>query len=341
MIKVGTLLSLLCLLDQDPSETNQLIKSLSSDSSEARDKAQDRLVQLGSSALPALREAVSTSKDPETVSRAKDAIEDIERLENEQRHDDQEKTRLLAKRKTAPDAEEAKLPNHGGTEAAVFGFFPRVFKGGIAVKSWATDYLSPGNVGHISFDIDSVTNVDGKLLEVERCGLCSPAQVYAKDASGPIRVRVKGKHLWFSPYQVEFENPKQGDRKKIGNFILIVDWPVLKIRSRKGWPEEVGNLFETKFTYELKNGEPQTFMGARTGAGGGGSSSTRWPDSWCQCKDGPKPMVEKPKLELHQEFAASPRGNAPAIEKVSRILYVFLKPVEEPFDFTAEVTPKK
>jgi len=340
MLRIGALLFLLCLPTQDPAETGPLIKALASDSSEERDKALDRLVELGPAVLPSLRSAVSSSKDREAVARAKVAIEDIERLERERRHDADQKALLVAKRRDADDIADEKRPNWAATSGAKFHFITRLFKGGLVVKSWHANYLSrvPEDV---SFDIVSITDAAGKDLVVERCGLCSPYQVYAKDAVGPVRVRLKGTHLWFSPYEVEFENPKMGDQKKVGDFTLEVAWPDLKLKSRKGWPATVGQRLEKTFVYELKNGEPLSLMGARTGPGGFGSSSSTWANSWCQCKDGPKPMTEKPKPDLVREFSAERRGGSAPLERVAKIRYVFLKPIDEPFDFTTEITYQK
>src|SRR5579859_2809207 len=99
MLKCGAFLFLFGLISQDPAETDRLIKALASDSVEARDKALDRLVELGPAALPALRTVASSSKDLEIAARAKDAIEEIDRSEEERRHDADQKALLLAKRR--------------------------------------------------------------------------------------------------------------------------------------------------------------------------------------------------------------------------------------------------
>ena len=52
-------------------------------------------------------------------------------------------------------------------------------------------------------------------------------------------------------------------------------------------------------------------------------------------------MIEKPKPELLREFSAERSGGSTSLEKVAKIRYVFLKPIDEPFDFTTEITHLK
>src|SRR5581483_8612480 len=178
MLNFCALLLLFGLVCQDPAETDRLIKALASDSVDARDKALDRLVELGPAAVPALRTVASGSKDLEIAARAKVAIEEIDRLEGERQHDADQKALLLAKRRDADDIADKKKPNWAATGGAQFHFITRLFKGGFVVKSWHHNYLSRVEED-VSFDVVSITDAAGKDLVVERCGLCSPYQIYA------------------------------------------------------------------------------------------------------------------------------------------------------------------
>jgi hypothetical protein len=332
---------------QDSSEIDRLVVSLGSDSVEVRGNAQDRLIELGVTAVPALEKCFAVA-EPEVRARAKAVMAEIERLERDRRHDETERKRLLEAHRKQDD--EKKDPHLDGAApgGARFQFLVRRFGDGFTVQTFTTNHLVEDayhhrHPGRVDFDVVEIMDKDGRPLKIERCGDCSPKIVFAGSASAPIRVHIKGVQLWFSPHEVDFSNPQNGERKQVGEFTFEVDWPVLKLTSRRPWPKDVLDEAGAEFTYEVKpevEGSPPIFGGVGPGGGGGGRYGGQ-KKYWCQCDDGPKPVPEKAKPELLKAYQVSNRADKNhRLNQVAKIQYLFLRPIEEPFDFTVELSPK-
>lgn len=339
MLRVAILSAVLAVpAFQDSSELDRLIASLASDSMEAREKAVDRLVELGPGSLPALRKAAG-SGDPEVRARAMAAINDIERLERERLHDVSEKERLLGKRREESDQKAEKEPGALFTGAARFELSTRPFHGNVVLYTFAVNYMYVEQRWEdIPFDVVEVKDKDGKLLDLERCGRCSPGTILVRNAAGPLRAHVKGTQRWYSEYQVEFKDPRNGDRKSVGEFSIQVEWPNLKVTSRRGWPKDVMGRVGSHFSFDVHEGVLQPIgilVGGGNGGHFGGVFSSQW---WCACKGGPSPVKEKPKPELIRTFDVL-GGDGYTLDQVKSITYSFFKPMEEPVEFTVEVPP--
>lgn len=331
------------ILQDQTAEIERLIAALSEESVEARVEAEERLIELGSKALPALRKVAAGAGD-ETRARAVGAITEIVRLEEERIRDEAEKARLIQANRTKEDEAREKEPGQTVAGGSRFGLWTRPYKGGLVLRTHVADYLrqdahrwlSLARTRDIAFDVVSVTGGDGKELALERCGRCSPESIYVRDTAGPLRVRAKGKRLWFSAYEIEFPDPKNGDRKKVGHFTIGVEWPKLKVTSRREWPKDVMERVGKDFTFELK---PEalfkpSFDVIGGGAGGGGRYGTV--RGWCSCPKGPQPVVPGPKPEMVREVYAEHGVGRYRLENVAKINYWFYKPIEAPFDFTVE-----
>jgi hypothetical protein len=344
-----TLLLLALLLGaQEPADVDRLIKTLGSDSASARDQAQDQLVALGEKALPALRKALEAG-DPETRQRAKAAIDDVERLEAEKIHDLQERETLRGESNWARDKDRKETVwQFAWTDGAAFRFGTTPWKGGLVLSTHFSNYLSKSyedGLRDLQFEIVGVSDKDGKPLTVDRCGQCSPYDVYAKGTVGPIRPHLKGTQLWFSPYVLEFVAPKDGDRKKVGDLAVEVAWPTIKVTARRPMFKKILDRVCTSFSYEVNPGvsRPSRLfdsMGVRAGGGGGRNGGAGKGDDWCHCKGGPQPLAENLTPELSTELIVKKGGRLPPLSDVAKIKVWFQKPIEESFDLTPEIVSK-
>jgi hypothetical protein len=233
-------LVLVFLLSQSPAaEIESLVRDLGDDLIEVRERAHARISALGAPGIPALRKAL-TSPDAEVRLRAAMLLEVVEREDREHAHDTEQKLELLKLRR---DVKAEGKPGSGATEGARFDLEATPFDGGWIVSSRSTDYLvrrhdeGPGR-GRLRFDIGGISDADGKNLIVERCGRCSPAKVFVKAPPGPLKVRLTGHQVWFSPYDLEFQDPSDGQRKRVGDFTIEVAWPALRVKSGREFPEE-------------------------------------------------------------------------------------------------------
>jgi hypothetical protein len=323
-------------LVQDPPEWERLISSLGSESAEHRQKAEDRLIELGPQVLPALRKAAAGS-DPEVCARARSAIEDIERVEHERQQDLLEKQRLYDKFRNEPMKKQEEAPGALLTGAARFDFSVKPFQKGLVLSTFPWNYLYlEGRWEDISFDLADVKDQSGRTLELERCGRCSPQWILVKDTAGPLRVHLRGTQLWFSTYAVEFKEPKNGDQRKVGDFSIRVDWPLLKVSCRKSWPKEIMAKVGTSFSVEVKEGLRPPAGAVQGGGRGFGFKSSTSPKWWCHCEGGPVPVVPKPKPELVQKLEVG-GGEGYRLDQISSISYTFYKPIEESIDVTTDV----
>lgn len=249
-------LLLALLLCQDPAaDIDRLVLDLAHDLIEVREHAQARLLAIGTPGVSALRKALDSS-DAEVRLRAAILLEIVERTSRERPHDEDQLQALLLLRRTP---EEERRPGSGATKGARFDLQATSFEGGWIVSIRAMNYLArrsdegPGR-GRLRFDVRGITGSDGRVLAVERCGRCSPAKVYVKEAAGPFKVRLTGTQVWFSPYHIEFQNPQDGRRKRIGDFTIEVAWPVLRVTSDREFPEEWLSSMGGPFKCTMKKG---------------------------------------------------------------------------------------
>ena len=76
--------------------------------------------------------------------------------------------------------------------------------------------------------IDAIEVMDSQKakVEVEWCGRCSPKYVHLKtDKSGPFTVRLKGRLVWESPYDLAVTDPAKLQDYKVGPFSIRYEYP--------------------------------------------------------------------------------------------------------------------
>jgi hypothetical protein len=305
---------------QDTDEQiSKLILQLSSDSAEVRAKAEAALVALGPKAIPALRKAGAPGRG---------VLAEIERLEIEKTKDAENRKKFFPYWDSRGEIQNTyRFEVEGGRyKAAVYED-----KGGLALYTAFHAYPT-----EFDFDVVHVLDSNGKPLEIERCAVCSPTWVHVK-TGGPVKVKYAGVRRWFSEYDVAFENPKEGDQKRIGDFTLTVRWPEVIIASSRAWSNTAPFKLISAFVFENKDPEKTP---KPAGGGGGGRYGGKFPPkhtSWCMCEGGPKPPK---KAEPLPPFAhavgylyADMKGLVmPELKDVARIQLTFQKPVEERFE---------
>src|SRR5213078_91452 len=120
---------------------------------------------------------------------AKAAIDDVERLEAEKKHDTQERETLLGNSNWARDKErKEEVWQVTWTDGAAFRFGTIPWKGGLVLSTHFSNYVrkSPEEgLNDLKFEIVGISDKNGKPLTVDRCGHCSPYDVYAKETAGP------------------------------------------------------------------------------------------------------------------------------------------------------------
>src|SRR6185295_14029984 len=103
---------------------------------------------------------------------------------------------------------------------ARFRLFASPFDGGFVIETAASNDLlrrmdGRETKGSFKFEIEGIADSAGRPLAVERCGRCSPGKVYVKEPAGPFSVRVTGTQVWYCPYDLDFRDPWEGQRKRV------------------------------------------------------------------------------------------------------------------------------
>jgi hypothetical protein len=327
----GLAILLLALPPQEGVE--EAVLKLGSDRVQEREEAQRAIRAHGEKALPALRSFLQTA-DEEGRARARALIVELDRAERERLHDAEEWKRLL---------EAAPRPPAGRTdcravEGGYFQFFTRPSAHGTIV----------GVVTHsrdVRFRYDVLAEDEaGRPVAVERCGRCSPPLFLAR-ADGPVKVKLVGMRHWNSAYTLEFKDPKDGDRREVGDLSIEVAWPRLKITASSDYPESDLQYTAYEFSFGTRAGEEpkeelefvsdKPFKGK---APDGGPIPP--PKGWCDCPEGPRPIRSAGKTA---RTATVEHGEARKHrrEDVAWIRCRFRKPMAGPFDVEAPVFPLK
>jgi hypothetical protein len=149
---------------------------------------------------------------------------------------------------------------------------------------------------------------------------------------------VRGVRRWSTSYEVRFDSPEDGQMRKVGDYVIKIAWPILRIQAPTAqsryileglcWGFEIKL---TKKTDALEEGEilvrvhrPKEVK-KEIGA------------TWCSCPLGPIPAsVQKPEMS-DSTIVTCDGAHDRAIGDVAAIKLIFFKPFEEPFDFRGPV----
>ena len=182
---------------------------------------------------------------------------------------------------------------------------------------------------HVTWDYSRIEDEEGRVVRTERCQVCSPRLVLAHSALA-IRPFVKGTFTWFSEYPIAFRDPVDGDRRRIGDFEIVVAWPEIHVVSLRGVrPATLAatccnvTLFLRKPPETLQYSPDCRFEVDHNVAANEGR--------WCAC-DGILNRVADPMS--YERHVTIPFSSGVSLEQVDCIRLVFRKPIEEPFEFT-------
>lgn len=167
----------------------------------------------------------------------------------------------------------------------------------------------------------------------------SPGLVYVPDPglTDP-RVKVRGIRRWFCDVPVEFLEPAQGHRRRVGPYELEIQWPHIIIHADEPVPEPViiETLGRDDIQWKVKAGR---FVGQglddSIGSGGGGRGGYGRNRAWCGCVDAPAQGTRKAP-EMLQEWRVKASNSAPRnVDDAEWIKLQFHHPVEEPFELAS------
>ena len=292
---------LLALLLVAPNgEIDSLIRALDAPAIEDRDAAHARLLASGPRALGPLRDALE-SVDGESRARIDDLLSAIVRLEEERSHDARERARLK--------------PTHG------LAFWRRAGDGGRVLEASSSS--------HTDWDFSRIEDEEGRVVRTERCQVCSPRLVLVHSALA-VRPVVNGTFTWFSEYPIAFHAPKTGDRRRIGDFEIVVAWPEIHLVSLRGVHPAILADACRNVSLVLRAPKVQSeFFFIQTCRSD--IEALAGDVRWCDC-DGSLNKIGVPMS--YERRVQIPYASSVTIDQVDCIRLVFRKSIEEPFEFT-------
>ncbi|HEU4338550.1 MAG TPA: hypothetical protein VFS19_00655 [Planctomycetota bacterium] len=181
-----------------------------------------------------------------------------------------------------------------------------------------------------------VTDSQKAKVEVEWCGRCSPRYVHLKtDKPGPFTVRLKGRLVWESPYDLAVADPAKLQDYKVGPFSIRYEYPKVSWTTTEPVAEPMIGRAELVAKLKKQNQPP--------GPGGAMGMGVvpplpRVADSWCTCVNGPTPFVQRKPVKLGggSYFEAAFRTRKP--DQFESMKVRFYKGIEETFEAEASLT---
>jgi hypothetical protein len=338
---------LLACLAQGPNLLiESLIRDLEDDSIAVRDRAQRQLVEIGMPAVAALKKAAE-SAEGQAATRARMTWQFIQRAARERVHDARERAELLLQQRPKNPKLWQGRPWTAFTEEAGFFLGASKRKEGVLLYTEYHPFLFRYDEfcqrkGEVSYEVTEVVDATGLPAILERCLHCSPRRVFVQDVKGSLRITVKGRHTWFSRYELTFQDPKNGQAQEVGDMTVEVAWPLVKIRSKDGWSDTAATPNQSRFDFKLRpearNAKPTQQI--VIDGFGCGSEPPRPKPGWCECETGPVNPAGKRPNRVYSLDAKAQTGNV-LLEDVENITCTIWKPHEIPFDFTVDVTPVK
>lgn len=326
MARLLLFLVLLCPLDVDP---QLLIEQLGDDDPAVRDRAAKALSALGDAALGPLQEATD-HPDAEIRIRASTLLREID-------HTILLRSISLAQRPRkvrffATDRDNA-VAMDGGT--FLFERRPWIVEGeprGSVIRTRLERHLD----GEIEWRVAAVRKDGG--LPIETCADHSPAQIYVPALAGRRgRVVIKGVRRWLCDVPVVFRDPAEGDRRRIGPFTLILQWPEIVLECDKDFSPglvtmmlDVRNIQARPYPDRpppqqqqllLPTDEPAIFFPEEQEVAG---------KAWCGCAEPSR--SELPPATSRKRRVTIPVRGSYLLHHLESISVHFRIPVEEPFE---------
>ena len=217
------------------------------------------------------------------------------------------------------------------TPGATFDFTLEPFKVEAAPAGWS---MTIEQTGTATVVVDSIEATDPQKakVEVKRCGRCSPRySLLLTDKKGPFTVKLKGRLVWESPYDLPVTDIAKPQAFKVGTFAIKYEWP--KVTWTSSEPVGARVIGRAELAGKLKN-QPKS-GGAGAMAAGITPPPPRAPNAWCSCPGGPTPMPpsQDVKLTSGSYYEAAFRTLKPEVFESMKVR--FFKGIEEPFEAEA------
>jgi hypothetical protein len=320
-------LLLVLLLLQEP----DLIHRLGDADVAIREKAYKALEAQGEAAFADLQQALK-SEDPEIRTRATALLY---RLEQERWIGTLKKAQRPSKL-VLQDAD----PLEGSvaeTEGVRFGFKRDAWApGGKVLGTRIMTAVSPAPEVDVSWTVSSVRN--GKELPLETCTWHSPSTVYVPgEPPAQAEVVVKGQRRWMCDVPLDFRNPTDGLSRRVGAYVITVQWPVLIVRADDPVPQDVMRkvLRNEDLRVTIKPERKRNVMGGGsryTSVFRCGTTLNDQPRAWCGCIGQPFHGLREPEAQAQETQARAMSASMYEIDDIEAIQLTFHLPVEELFE---------
>jgi hypothetical protein len=185
--------------------------------------------------------------------------------------------------------------------------------------------------GLVEWDVAQVVRTSGSGFET--CTIHSPREVYVPESDpGEMRIRIRGTRWWHCTRVLTFKDPRQGDYRRAGRFVVQVRWPSIHVTADRPCPPWV--LYTSLRCLDVKvkyrNVGRRGNRSLAVGKGGGGRSIAQNP-AWCGCEDAPS-RHRRPKPARAQNLVVDVGWQGEELKEVESITVRFHKPVEECFE---------
>jgi hypothetical protein len=185
--------------------------------------------------------------------------------------------------------------------------------------------------------VESIEVLDSAkaAVQIERCGRCGPRFVLLKtDKPGPFTVRLKGRLVWESPYDLQVTDPAKAQDFKVGPFAIKYEWPKASWTASDPVPDRLIGRAELVGKLNKKLQGPG---GGAMGVGGA-PPEPRPANAWCACATGPAPFVAQPPIMLTSGSYVEAAYRTRKPEQFDSMKVRFYKGIEETFEAEASVS---
>ena len=228
----------------------------------------------------------------------------------------------------APKRKRAYVPG------ATFDFSLVPFKPEGQAPGWS---LMTESSGPATAFIDAFEVVDAQKapVAIDRCGRCGSRFILLKtEKQAPFTVKLKGRLVWESPYELAVTDPTKPQDFKVSMFAIKYEW--LKLAWTTPEPVPAQLIGRAEFAPKLKK---QFQAPGATGAMGVGITppEARPTKTWCACASGPVGYQPMPAALANAGSYVDPGIRIRKPEHFDSLKVRFYKGIEEPFEVEAQV----